>query len=348
MIHAKAPPYKIQPTQAFKEGWNILALEQHAMPEDPRNLNITEQLQTIKTSDARVIIMFTAIQYAPYIFREAYDMKMLGKGYAWILLDATGDLEFIYDRSMPQGYPFYLRGLLTIRPISEDGAKFRSFADMWQNNMIRRRPFDSHFTDAILLFAHALRESRRAGIDLAPRKLSPADNHEAKLPTWLMGDKFLKLLLTQTFDGLTRHIVFDQGSHIPRDLEFGIYNIQFSNNMKLKVGSWNPHDRLTLTHNITWLGRYEEQLHDLPQALAGRKFKIVTKNSPPFVMVGWDQKRQRPTFKGYLIDLLEKLRMELQFEYELYQVKTSLQYGHILSKLSYLFEKHIDHLITCD
>lgn len=54
---------------AFKQGWNILALEQHNTPEDPRDLNVTEQLLTIKASDARVIIMFTVIKYAPYIFR---------------------------------------------------------------------------------------------------------------------------------------------------------------------------------------------------------------------------------------------------------------------------------------
>ena len=34
--------------QAFREGWNILALEQHDTPEDPRTLNVTEQLDNIK------------------------------------------------------------------------------------------------------------------------------------------------------------------------------------------------------------------------------------------------------------------------------------------------------------
>ena len=63
----------------------------------------------------------------------------------------------MYDVSMPPGYPLYLRGLVTIKPVSEEGAMFGQFNKLWNwNSEIRRTPFDSQFTDAILLFAQAL------------------------------------------------------------------------------------------------------------------------------------------------------------------------------------------------
>lgn len=73
-----------------------------------------------------MLIYFSADSHShPFLHREAYNQKMLNRGYAWIFLDSTGDLEFVYEQSMPPGYPLYLRGLLVIRPVSEEGAMFR-------------------------------------------------------------------------------------------------------------------------------------------------------------------------------------------------------------------------------
>ena len=311
---------------AFKEGWNILALEQHATPDDPRELDVTEQLLNIKHSDARVIILFTVIKYVPFIFREAYDMDLLGKGYVWILLDGAGDLEFVYENSLPQGYPLYLRGLLSIRPISEEGAKFRSFEEQWHLDSIRRQPFDSQFTDAVLLFAKALTDAKLNGMDLTPTTLSPSDDHSLySSKKWKQGKSVKNFILDQKLNGLTRYIEFNNSTYIPENLEFGIYSIQFSNNKKSKVGAWSERNGLSMASDITWLGKQTGAINDMPQTLVGRTFRIVTINSPPFVM-----KKDNATFEGYLIDLLNFLKADLKFDYILYEVEDK-KWGNKLS-----------------
>ena len=305
---------------AFKEGWDILALEQHDTPDDPRKLNVTEQLLNIKNSDARIIIMFTVIKYAPFIFREAYDANLLGKGYAWILIDGAGDLDFVYQQSLPQGYPLYLRGLLSIRPISEEGAKFRSFEEQWHLDSVRRQPFDSQFTDAVLLIAEALKDAKLNRMDLTPTTLSPGLDHSQYInQKWKQGNILKDFILNQKLDGLTRYIEFSNVTYIPKNLEFGIYSIQFSNNQRSKVGYWTQDKGLKMTSNITWLGKNTGKLYDLPQTLAGRKYRIVTIHSPPFIIR--DEKPDGQKFKGYLVDLLNLLAADLNFEFELYEVE---------------------------
>ena len=145
---------------------------------------------------------------------------------------------------------------------------------------------------------------RNSGVDIVPTFLDIVKDHDPKNFKWRLGKTLLEHIKSLNLNGLTRFIEFTNYTNVPKDLEFSVYNVNYENE-NAKIGSWNPYRGLDMKKEVEWFGRKKGRLYDLPQKLTGRKFKVVTIISPPFVM----RNVRKMQFEGFLIEMLKKIAL---------------------------------------
>ncbi|EDV20223.1 uncharacterized protein TRIADDRAFT_61397 [Trichoplax adhaerens] len=74
---------------ASSKSWKILAFERFKVDKVGNALEIKANLQNIKMSGSRIVIVKCLTSQALEIFKYAHRMEMMGRGWCWIMVDAT-------------------------------------------------------------------------------------------------------------------------------------------------------------------------------------------------------------------------------------------------------------------
>lgn len=175
-------------------------------------------------------------------------------------------------------------------------------------------------SDAVTIVAHSLDELISSKESSNRVALEPSFDCRSG-ESWEHGDALMDIMKSSARSGAyTGDIKFDQyGQRIGFDLEF----IMHKNNMFQKLGVWNT------TSSKLW--DYSRSNEDFGlQAIKNKTLRVSIALTEPYVMYKENHTERfgNDRYRGYCIDLLNKLAKKLQFNYVLKEVSDG-QYGKI-------------------
>ncbi len=206
----------------------------------PGAADVTTQLQAIKDSGAKVIVINTVIQDAITVFSQMSKVGISPKnGYTWFGTDGpTQEAVFANDTKIKDA----LQGMVGTAPNRGSGSSFDAFVNLWKTcngktstdyagcGDTTPNTYAPFAYDAVYAFAHAIDKMLKA---------NQAVNDGAKLLETLKGLKF---------QGATGLITFDKNGD-----RIGDYNVLNLQGTVFKVvGIYNLNTGLKLTGTITW------------------------------------------------------------------------------------------------
>ena len=189
--------------------------------------SVRTQLQAIKDSGARVIVLSTFIQDAITVFSQAAEIGITGEGWVWIGTHEPTREEVFADRPTIEEA---MNGIIGTRPEQFLSAEKTAFLDLWENcagesasvyaGCGDRTPntYAPFAYDATFVFARALQKMVVAGED------------------YTNGPKLLAELAKTEFIGATGSLRFN--SNYDRISDYDIVNLQ-GTTFKT-IGKWTP------------------------------------------------------------------------------------------------------------
>ncbi|KAF2905177.1 hypothetical protein ILUMI_01004 [Ignelater luminosus] len=266
--------------------------------------NFIDQLQEMKSAQARVYLLYASKVDAKVIFRDAALFNMTEAGYAWIVTE-----QALKADNVPEG----ILGLKLVNATNEK----------------------AHIRDSIYVLASALRDMNQTKeITDAPKD---CDNSGS---IWETGRELFNFIRKQVLlNGETGKVAFDdQGDRI--NAEYNIVNIQ-RRKTHVVVGKYYFHrenSRMQLNveeKRIIWPGRQQVKPEGF---MIPTHLKVLTIEEKPFVYtrkLNDDQENCLPDeivcphfnstqdetarycCKGYCMDLLKELSKKINFTYSL-------------------------------
>ena len=300
--------------------WNLVAVESFREFRNTSRINATAQLLHIRSRGARIVVLNCISTYIRVIIRQARDLGML-KGWVWIVTSGAFTFDGILDADGSS--PDYLRGLIGIRHSFGNGEMHQSFKALWERTAhgglaLENEASVGHTFDAVLVLADALNRMRIDGVlakNFTGLKFGTYDNTPTK---YRSDDKVLLEYLSKTnISGVMGRLAFDEvGS--PLNNKFDIVNIRGYGYEK--VGHWNEEEGLVMAREkeVIWPSGKTSIPSDSSKLLENQTVRIVVIEELPFVM----KKTTHPgnVYEGFCIDLLNKLKETLKFDYEIYPV----------------------------
>eukprot|EP00116_Pleurobrachia_bachei_P007306 sb/3467568/ len=168
-------PYGIHGISGIQEAassrnWKVNNIQHFAVPLDIGSLDVTEELDRIKKSESRIIVLNCGAGAAGQVLRQAEKKGLTEKGYAWIVSDGiTGNFNeltrYTGNRSI---FGKYLTGLVGTIPASRDGKEvLRKFENEFSARTGRRKrditPYARLAFDSVLVMAHSIDDFIQAG-----------------------------------------------------------------------------------------------------------------------------------------------------------------------------------------
>ena len=338
---------------ALTHGYKVHNNQQFVVPVDHHGahalLDVTTELQVIKHSLSKIIVLICDGWYSPYIFKQALDLGLMTQEYAWIVTDGIATQPIVLEQDGV--IPVYLNGLLGTRPtISLTSPQYQALHHKFVTRFPDRRfelgGYVLTLYDTIKVFAE--------GLDL----LIQENNHqpietegffchqsyvEGRYQHWKYGDKFLRALKRVNLDtGMTGHIQFDKVGW-PRNVVYDILNIQNQN--FVRIGTWElDTNELILPYKAIYFDHSDTAPTSKPNTLKGSKFVCGILPLKPFIMETSGPCEGKSCYTGYMIDLMERLKTDLQFEYEFVQPhdrkwgsynSTELEWTGLVRQLTY-------------
>ena len=314
---------------ALTNGYKVHNNQQFAVPRDHHGgshatLDITAELDVIKHSLSKIIVLICDGWYSPLIFSEAKKMGLMTRDYSWIVTDGIATQPIVLEKSGI--IPSYLNGLLGFRPtISLDSPQYKSLYNKFVTKYPERRfelgGYILTLYDTIKVFAEGLNIYFREN-NFQPMKTEGFDCHqsfvEGQYQHWKHGSQFLSALQRVDMDtGMTGHIQFDSVGW-PRNVLYDVLNIQNQN--FVRIGTWKMEsNKLTLPYKAIYFDHSDTAPTSKPKTLNGSKFICGILPLKPFIMEKSGPCEGKSCYTGYMIDLIERLKTDLQFEYEFIQ-----------------------------
>ncbi|XP_066275121.1 uncharacterized protein [Branchiostoma lanceolatum] len=100
---------------AGQKGWRVHTMQSFDPTENPADIDVTPQLQVIKNTGARIIVLHCLASYAQQILDRASLLGMTGAGWAWVVSDGITGLNALGGGGNGT-VPEYLRGPVGPRP----------------------------------------------------------------------------------------------------------------------------------------------------------------------------------------------------------------------------------------
>ncbi|XP_078692966.1 taste receptor type 1 member 1-like [Branchiostoma floridae x Branchiostoma belcheri] len=117
---------------AGKKGWHIHTIQSFDPAENVADTEVRTQLEVIKNSGVRIIILHCLASYAAEVLRQASTMDMTGEGWAWVVSDGITGFHLFDTDNGTAIVPDYLRGLLGPIPPATNGARSKDFMAKWR------------------------------------------------------------------------------------------------------------------------------------------------------------------------------------------------------------------------
>ncbi|KAL0357245.1 UNVERIFIED_CONTAM: Glutamate receptor 3.2 [Sesamum calycinum] len=177
---------------------------------------IMNELVKVSLMESRVIIVNAFAVIGLKIFRAAYRLRMMDKGYVWI---AMAWLSTVLDSTTVSGeVAKSIQGVLTFRPHTPDSERKMAFLARWDelsNSSIRLNPYGLYAYDTVWMIASAVKVFLENGGSISFSNLSSLNGLRGgtlslgSLSRFDGGKQLLSNILLTNTTGLTGKIAFD-------------------------------------------------------------------------------------------------------------------------------------------
>ncbi|XP_074654734.1 glutamate receptor 2-like [Tubulanus polymorphus] len=321
-------------TIAASNKWRILSAQRVNVPSNVSMLNASVQLQNIKHTGARVVLLHTHADYAVEIMKQANQLGMLDAGWLWI--GSAGITITDTFRSNMNQFP-ELKGFVAIRKNLSLSAQYDEFYSKWLGSdpLVYPGPRDDSvkfsliYYDAVLAFANAMHNLLEVD-NVTVNSALGLDCKQIPASPWLSGEQVYQYLKQVDVEGLVQHISFDDSGG-PNRTSFEFVVLQESG--WTEFGSWIQDERMVINalDVKTFKNVLIQDIRDHIMNFSDRPLNIVTVHEPPFVI--YDDEATMPDgsrcagldcFSGLVIELLRKAANDLKFDVNIRLVS---QYG---------------------
>ncbi|CAK8690729.1 unnamed protein product [Clavelina lepadiformis] len=278
--------------------------------------NIKEQLQAVKKSGKRIILLLCGINLVVPLLQEADNCQMLSYGWQWIIWDDTMNslkIDAPLTNQLQNTLSNY-SGLLGIRMRLNLHPNFAQYLQTCNNNSFAElNVVEASYAYSMMAFAHGFKMLLETFNDSVT---TPSVNSTS----WTFGRSLLNFI--QSYVNQTQEVGNDTGT-LENDTVHLLDVMNLQNKTWKLVGSWSPYRNLTLNRDMIRLIGNASSVSRRDPDFKFHTLKIITIDSPPFTSVsrtyrmeGQDLKiDDTAKFSGYGFELLRALKKELKFNY---------------------------------
>ena len=273
--------------------------------------NISHNLNKVKLSLTRVIVLNVPAKFAKCVMETANEMGLMSASYVWIVTDAIaaqpeylatheGNILSIYE------------GLIGIRPAQNKGNQYKKFRDSYMMNGGKNDDLTSYTIltyDAVGLVVNALAAVPEDTSQTLRTCSSESDG-------WDKGRVVLDTILESNYRGISGEIYFTKDRE-----RFGpSYNIvNFVDNTFREVGTWKNASGLAIASSVQFLGGTQKIPTGVANNLAGRHLRLGSVEEQPFMFFATEDCEGNSCWTGMVNDMVKRLADELGFTYEYIQ-----------------------------
>ncbi|XP_019193341.1 PREDICTED: glutamate receptor 2.5-like [Ipomoea nil] len=268
-----------------------------ALPPMDSSPFLAAQLQRLKTEQRRVFVVHASMPVGSGLFRIAKKMKMMEKGYVWIVTDLIANHLDSLDTSTISS----MQGVLGIKNhFPEKGHLFRNFESKFRARFINKHPEEHNYEpgyfavqayDATMLVASSLRKNSS-----------------------LKGNSLLETISAAKFDGLSGEIRFKERK-LASDHTFQIVNVIGKSYRELGLWSeksgFNSSSKVKLGQIIWPGGTWHTPKVWPPITPANKPLRVgvpnLGTNFKEFVNVVHDQQTNQTSYTGFVIDVFKEM-----------------------------------------
>jgi len=200
--------------------------------------DLSSQMQTIKTSGARVTIVCCTNSDMVAVMRSASQANLIGENYVWIGSDATvQDSNFKFPNgTVREDILEYMQGMIGTAPSVGSGPLWDQFLNVWGSldpnvwpgagNRNVYNYYDPYVYDAVLAYAYAAQyfiNQDRWPVDLSENFTTILKNY---------------LLYNTSFEGLTGNVSFDTNGDRKGAYDIVNLKVNASGGHFTRVGGW--------------------------------------------------------------------------------------------------------------
>nr|XP_026694371.1 glutamate receptor ionotropic, kainate 2-like isoform X3 [Ciona intestinalis] len=256
-----------------------------------------EEMQTIKKSGQRVILLLTSDRLVNSVLDEAKNCGLTNSEWVWLLwADIVNTMKGMQSLEVQSGF-----ALVQTFPSTNLSETLKT-CEIPHNFVFRK------YMDSLFAFAYGL------------KSLFSENRTSVKAPTagirWENGRLFLEHILSnhQYNEGIASHkIEFDvKTAEVLSTPTFDVVHLH--NSSCQTVGNWSMTSRLSM-NNQSKLTALKNNSFNLNNMLKNSKIRVITMNAPPFVMQE-DENVANNTYTGYSFELFRKLQEDIGFTYE--------------------------------
>ncbi|XP_063689603.1 glutamate receptor ionotropic, NMDA 1-like isoform X2 [Bolinopsis microptera] len=299
---------------ASDKKWKILNTQHFVVPKDTSQLNVDIELDVIKKSEARIIVLNCQAGAANRVLIAAENKGLVGDGYMWIVTDGVvgNQDDLTQGRSTWKEWNGLLGTLPSYKNENEDDeldkymifkksyeAKFNNTRRMKQYDL-NKNPFAAMVYDSVFIFAWALHNYLIRGNELREVKIvcinkKCKDEAELKgkgpraIEIWENGEQFFRYLTQVEYDGASRNYKFNSSGE-SLNLKYSIMNFKEQRQFfevgefELEEGSMKQPRIKENGENIIFMGKDPRQQPEYqPMTLQNRTLILGINKEFPFI-----------------------------------------------------------------
>ncbi|KAL5269274.1 hypothetical protein ACHWQZ_G002927 [Mnemiopsis leidyi] len=272
--------------------------------------NIHHQLNTIRHSLVKVVVLNAGAKVGKCVLESAHQMGLMGAEFVWMVTDAIGAQPESLAEHDGNFLSIY-EGLIGIRPAQDKGDQYKSFQDSYVVNGGKVDDLTSYTIltyDAVGLIANAL----KAVTEDASQNIQCSSESGG----WNGGKAVLNALLKTNYSAISGEISFTNDG----ERRYPSYDIlNFVDNKFTSVGRWTNSSGLKLTNAVEFLGGITTAPSGVAKNLIGRHLRLGSVEEQPFMFFATEGCEGNDCWSGMVNDMVVKLSEDLGFTYEYIQ-----------------------------
>nr|AHA51397.1 ANF_receptor domain-containing protein [Hormiphora californensis]AQX17748.1 ionotropic glutamate receptor [Hormiphora californensis] len=290
---------------ASDNNWKIHNTQHFTVPKDLAQMDVSEELNVIKKSEARIIILNCQAGVARIVLKFAEEKGLLDDGYMWIVTDAVvGNQEEFTEKKVSK---MAWNGMLGTLPSFRNNVDnmYHHYVVQYERHFkgpgsldnydLKQNAFAAMVYDSVFIFAHALNDYLEQGLGLTEMKISCMNTRcvdgtsnfgERDKQYWDYGKKLFANLTKVDYNGASRRYTFNSTGE-SQNIKFSIMNFQEDSTFK-EVGSYEPGFSQMRCEDqncsrVQFMGGATRKPEYKPKNLKGRKLTLGINVEHPFI-----------------------------------------------------------------
>ena len=269
--------------------------------------NVSFQLQELKTSLAKVILLHCGAEYVRDILEEAYEIGLMGVGHVWIITEAS--VSQPASLLINGSFASYYDGLIGLRAAVTKTDPYKRFKDSYLLSSNETSVTDLTIYSLLMYDAFGLSTQALRSVGSPQQSGRKCFSKEG----WSSGPEVLDALLSVEYTGVVGKINFTS-TGVSTRVVYDIVNFRDDNFQT--VGHWHNTSHIKLFGKLTFLGGTYEVPSHIANDLEGVHLRLGALAEGPFMYEISDNCEGNRCWTGMCDDIVQMLAEDLGFTYE--------------------------------